>query len=75
LTNNFTANGNATIAAQLAQAGATTVNFFTNAIDTRSRGVEAVVAYATRLPQGHSLKFTLAGAFIDNEAKALMVNQ
>lgn len=67
LTNNFTANGNATIAAQLAQAGATTVNFFTNAIDTRSRGIEAVVAYATRLPQGHSLKFTLAGAFIDNE--------
>ena len=67
LTNNFTANGDATVAAQLAAAGATTVNFFTNAIDTRSRGIEAVASYSTRLAGDHSIKVTLAGAFIDNE--------
>lgn len=67
LTNNFTANGNADIAAQLSAAGATTVNFFTNAIDTRSRGLEAVAAYSTKLGQNQSLKFTIAGAFINNE--------
>ena len=67
LTNNFTANGNAELAKQLAEAGATTVNFFTNAIDTRSRGLEAVASYSTRIGDKHSLKFTVAGAFIDNE--------
>lgn len=67
LTNNFTANGNAEIAAQLSAAGATTVNFFTNAIDTRSRGLEAVASYNTKLGQNQSLKFTVAGAFINNE--------
>ncbi len=66
LTNNFTANGNTDIAAQLAAAGATTVNFFTNAIDTRSRGLEAVASYNTKLGKNQSLKFTVAGAFIDN---------
>ena len=67
LTNNFTSGGNAEIAAQLSAAGATTVNFFTNAIDTRSRGLEAVAAYSTKLGEKQSLKFTLAGAFINNE--------
>jgi iron complex outermembrane receptor protein len=67
LTNNFTSGGNAEIAAQLAAAGATTVNFFTNAIDTRSRGLEAVAAYSTKIGEKQSLKFTLAGAFINNE--------
>jgi iron complex outermembrane recepter protein len=67
LTNNFTAGGNADIAKQLQEAGATTVNFFTNAIDTKSRGIEAVASYATKINANSSLKFTFAGAFIDNE--------
>lgn len=67
LTNNFTAGGNVDIAAQLTAAGATTVNFFTNAIDTRSRGLEAVASYNTKIGQNSSLKFTVAGAFINNE--------
>ena len=58
---------NADIAAQLIAAGATTVNFFTNAIDTRSKGLEAVAAYSTKLGEKQSLKFTFAGAFINNE--------
>ncbi len=67
LTNNFTAAGNVDLAAQLSAAGATTVNFFTNAIDTRSRGLEAVASYTTKIGSKQSLKFIVAGAFIDNE--------
>ncbi|AFK01496.1 TonB-dependent receptor [Emticicia oligotrophica DSM 17448] len=67
LTNNFTANGDANLAAQLAAVGANTANFFTNAIDTRSRGLEAVAAYGTKIGDKHHLKFTLAGAFINNQ--------
>ncbi|GGD47611.1 collagen-binding protein [Emticicia aquatilis] len=66
LTNNFTANGDANLAAQLTAVGANTANFFTNAIDTRSRGLEAVAAYSTKIGK-HGIKLTLAGAFIDNE--------
>ncbi|MFN3590422.1 MAG: TonB-dependent receptor plug domain-containing protein, partial [Spirosomataceae bacterium] len=40
LTNNFSDGGNAAIRAQLQAANATTANFFTNAVDTRSRGIE-----------------------------------
>ncbi|MGB4958664.1 MAG: TonB-dependent receptor, partial [Saprospiraceae bacterium] len=41
LTNNFSDGGNATIKAQLAAANASSANFFTNAIDTRARGLES----------------------------------
>jgi iron complex outermembrane recepter protein len=67
LTNNFTGNGNVDLIAQLSAAGATTVNFFTNAIDTRSRGLEAVASYSTRVGSNQSLKFIVAGAFINNQ--------
>jgi iron complex outermembrane receptor protein len=67
LTNNFTSGGDASLATQLAAVGANTANFFTNAIDTRSRGLEAVASYGLRVGTKHSLKFTVAGAFIDNE--------
>ncbi len=67
LTNNFTANGNADIEAQLSAVGATTVNFFTNAIDTKSKGLEAVASYTTKLSSNQSLKLILAGAFINNQ--------
>lgn len=67
LTNNFTANGNAELKAKLDAANANTANFFTNAIDTKSKGLEAVLNYATKLGSNSSLKMTLAAAFIDNE--------
>jgi len=69
LTNNFSANGDAEIATQLAAAGATTANFFSNAVNTRSRGLEAVLSYTTRFENKQELRLVLAGAFIDNEVK------
>jgi iron complex outermembrane receptor protein len=40
--------------------------FFTNAIDTRARGLEAVVSYNVKVGKKSQLKFTWAGTFIDN---------
>lgn len=69
LTNNFTDGGNAELKAQLEAAGAGQANFFANAIDTRSRGVEAVIAYGKVFGGKHDLRFTLAATYIDNEVK------
>ena len=69
LTNNFTGGTNAALQAQLSAAGANTANFFTNAIDTRATGVEAVLSYKTTLMEGQSLGFTLAATRIDNSVK------
>ncbi|MBC7873696.1 MAG: TonB-dependent receptor, partial [Ferruginibacter sp.] len=69
LTNNFTGGGNAQLQAQLDAAGASTANFFTNAIDTRARGLETVLSYNTKFGGKHSLRATLAAIFIDNEVK------
>jgi len=69
LTNNFTDGGNLAIREQLAAANATTANFFTNAIDTRARGIEAVISYDVILRANSSLNFILAGTFIDNSVK------
>jgi iron complex outermembrane receptor protein len=69
LTNNFTGGSNAQLQAQLNAAGASTANVFTNAIDTRAKGVEAVLSYSTKFARNQSLKFTVAGIFIDNEVK------
>jgi iron complex outermembrane recepter protein len=66
LTNNFTAGGDANLKAQLDAAGANTVNFFTNAVDTRNQGVEAVASYDWKIADKQSLRFTLAGSFINN---------
>jgi iron complex outermembrane receptor protein len=67
LTNNFGAGGNATIAAQLAAAGAGAANFFTNAVDTKAKGLESVLSYTTNFGKNQSLKVILAGTFIKNE--------
>lgn len=69
LTNNFSGGSNAALNAQLNAAGASTANFFTNAIDTRATGVEAVAAYTVPMKKGQSLKATLAGTFIKNTVK------
>ncbi|MEO7765992.1 MAG: TonB-dependent receptor, partial [Ferruginibacter sp.] len=67
LTNNFTGGTNATLTQLLKDNGATTANFFTNAIDTRAKGLEAVVSYRTVFANDHKLRFTLAATFIKNE--------
>ncbi len=69
LTNNFTGGTNQAIKDQLKAAGATTVNFFSNAIDTRARGLETVLSYSKNFTSKHSLRTTLAMIFIDNEVK------
>ncbi len=69
LTNNFTGGNNQALKNQLAAAGASTANFFSNAIDTRARGLETVFSYSTKFAGKHSLRATLAAIFIDNEVK------
>ncbi len=69
LTNNFTGGTDANLKAQLDAVGASTANFFTNAIDTRARGLEAVVSYTKKFKSKQSLRTTLAMTFIDNTVK------
>lgn len=69
LTNNFTGGTDSVLNAELISAGATTANFFTNAIDTRARGLEAVLSYNTNFSAKQSLRTSLAMTFIDNEVK------
>ena len=69
LTNNFNGGGNAQLQQQLNDAGANTANFFTNAIDTRARGLESVFSYTKSFLRKHSLRTTFAVTFIDNEVK------
>ena len=66
LTNNFTGGSDSALKAQLASVGASTANFFTNAIDTRARGLEAVVSYTKKFKSKQSLRTTLAMTFINN---------
>jgi iron complex outermembrane receptor protein len=69
LTNNFSGGTDAQLAAELAAAGASQANFFTNAIDTRANGLEAVISYNTKIAGDHSLRTVLAMTFIKNEVK------
>ncbi|NJN34850.1 MAG: TonB-dependent receptor, partial [Saprospiraceae bacterium] len=69
LTNNFGSGGDATLKTQLDAAGASTVNFFTNAVDTRNRGIETVASYDFNLGNNHNLRLTLAGSFIQNRVR------
>lgn len=69
LTNNFTAGGNADLKTKLDAANANTANVFTNAINTRSRGLEAVLNYSTRIAETQTLKLVVAATFIQNRVK------
>jgi iron complex outermembrane receptor protein len=69
LTNNFTGGNDPALQQQLQAAGANAANFFTNAIDTRAKGLEAVLSYNKAFLKKHSLRTTLAMTFIDNEVK------
>ncbi|MEP6947798.1 MAG: TonB-dependent receptor [Ginsengibacter sp.] len=69
LTNNFTGGTDTTLTRLLKDNGATTANFFTNAIDTRAKGLEAVASYHTSSNKVNRFRFTLAGTFIKNEVK------
>jgi iron complex outermembrane recepter protein len=68
LTNNFTDGGDSLLKVQLAAANAGQANFFTNAVDTRARGLEGVLSYSTKFGK-NDLRLTVAGTFIKNEVK------
>ncbi|MEO6948678.1 MAG: TonB-dependent receptor [Ginsengibacter sp.] len=70
LTNNFV--GGAAfpaIDAILKTAGANSANFFTNAVDTRATGLEAVFSYNMKLGAKQSITTSLATTFIKNTVK------
>lgn len=69
LTNNFDGKTSTQIKDILDQAGANTANFFTNAVDTRASGIEAVFTYSTKIKMQQSLTTSLAMTFIDNTVK------
>ncbi len=69
LTNNFSGGTNAALNAQLNAVGAAQANFFSNAVNTKATGLEAVLAYTASMGNGHSLRTTLAGTFIKNEVE------
>lgn len=71
LTNNFRASAftgsDTLIRNELLAANATEANFFTNAVDTKSKGLEAVIAYSKKFANNSDIRFVLAGTFINNE--------
>ncbi len=67
LTNNFSDGGDTVLRNQLAAANAGAANFFANAVDTRSQGVEGVLSYAKKFGNKHDFRFVLAGTWIDNK--------
>jgi iron complex outermembrane recepter protein len=68
LTNNFNASQFTDVALkdQITKAGATVASVFTNAVDTRNQGIEAVLSYTKSLGDNSDIRFTLAGSFIKN---------
>ncbi|QJE02240.1 TonB-dependent receptor [Massilia forsythiae] len=61
-----------TLAAQGAYVGA--ARYFTNAVDTRTKGVDVVSTYRLALPQGARTDFTLAYNHNDNEVRRVAAN-
>lgn len=69
LTNNFTGGSDATLTQLLKDNGATSANFFTNAIDTKASGLETVISYRTSFGKHSKIRFVLASTFIKNEVE------
>lgn len=69
LTNNFSGGNNPALAQELKDNGATSANFFTNAVDTKAKGLEALLSYHTSIAKVNKLRFTLAATFIENEVR------
>lgn len=71
LTNNFAASAftgaDTLVRNELLKANATVANFFTNAVDTKSSGVEGVIAYSKKFDNKSDLRLVLAGSFLNNE--------
>jgi len=69
LSNAFNGGTNAELTTALNNAGAATASVFANAIDTRSRGIEAVLNYTKNWGSKQSLTITLAHSSIQNRLR------
>ncbi|WP_217607204.1 TonB-dependent receptor [Chitinophaga sp. GbtcB8] len=67
LTGDFTAENAPEIAADLDQLNVSVVKFFTNALDTKTLGLDAIVTWNKRFSGGHDFTATLAANFNDLE--------
>jgi iron complex outermembrane recepter protein len=67
LTNNFTGGSDAVLDSLLKVNNASTANFFANAVDTRSNGLEAVLSYTKRFNSNNELRVSIAATRINNE--------
>lgn len=56
------------LVAKFKQVGATSGRFFTNAVDTKTKGLDIVAAYDVYTPNG-KLRFSLAANFNDNDVQ------
>jgi iron complex outermembrane receptor protein len=69
LSNNFNGGTNPGLTTELNNAGASSAYVFANAIDTRSRGVEAVLTYVKKINANASINVILAHSTIQNRVK------
>ena len=69
LSNSFNGGNNVALTNELNAAGAATASVFTNGIDTRSRGFEAVLNYTKKWGGKQSLNISLAHSSIENRIK------
>lgn len=75
LTGDFDASNAPEIAGDLENLNVSVVKFFTNALDTRTLGLDAIVTYTTRLGGDHNLTTTLAANFNDLETGDIKTSQ
>jgi len=69
LSNSFNGGSDPSLTQELNNAGANTASVFANGIDTRSRGIEAVISYNVKLGANQHLNFTLAHSTVQNRVK------
>ncbi|WP_207493908.1 TonB-dependent receptor [Aridibaculum aurantiacum] len=69
LSNAFDGGTDPALTAELNNAGANRASVFANGINTRSRGLEAVLSYAVKLGGKHNLNVTLAHSTVQNRVR------
>ncbi len=69
LSNAFSGGNDAALTTALNAAGANTASIFANAVNTRSRGLEAVLSYNFRFGKNQSLNFSIAHSSVENRLR------
>ena len=67
LSNTFNGGNNAALTNELNAAGAGTASIFTNGVDTRSRGLEAVLTHTTKFAHNQSITTSAAHVSLQNK--------